>query len=371
MTGSYPVKSEKAKFNLIEVGRAVASLLVVCHHAGNIMAQPRFFGGEPFASHFRNFNVGVDFFFVLSGFIIAWIHWSDIGEKSRLGSYLRKRFLRIYPPYWGVVIPLIMLYLIFPSAGTPSQRDPVNIILSIFLLPYVAEPVLGVAWTLTHEIFFYALFALILVSGRRSLMILPLWGLAILVAHLAEPLPYPLSFFLSPFNLEFIMGVGAAALLKHRSIPQPFAFAATGAIVFLALTLFAVHIQDDPLIGRLAFGIASVFFVLGAVEIERRQTIRLPPGLLFLGAASYAIYLVHPVALSFGVQALTRLAHRAIPLDIAALILFAISVAAGSLYHVVAEKNLVRIVGAIFFLRDKKGFSQETGTILPSKSAPK
>ncbi len=104
----------------------------------------------------------MDFFFVLSGFIITWIHWSDIGRKERIRSFAAKRFVRIFPPYWFILAPLVILYLVFTGAGQPSQRDPVNIILSILLLPNPVQPVLGVAWTLTHEIFFYALFAAII-----------------------------------------------------------------------------------------------------------------------------------------------------------------------------------------------------------------
>lgn len=343
MSAGTDTAREKSKFGTIEIGRGIASALVIFHHAGNIMAQPRFYGGEPFGGHFRNFNVGVDFFFVLSGFIITWIHWDDLGRKEQLGSYARKRFLRIYPPYWGMLFPLILLYLVFPNAGVPSQRDPVNIVLSIFLLPYTAQPVLGVAWTLTHEIFFYAIFALMIFLGRRSIIILPIWALAIIAAHFAEPLSYPLSFFLNPFNLEFIMGVGAAALLKKRQIPMPMLLATIGTVAFFALTLFAIHIQDNALIGRLAFGIASTLFVLGAVQLEKKYTLKLPQILLFFGASSYAVYLVHPVALSFGVQIVSRLVSKAIPLDIIAMILFAIGLTAGCLYHLAVEPKLVGV----------------------------
>jgi peptidoglycan/LPS O-acetylase OafA/YrhL len=348
--------SEKGKFGTIEIARGVASALVVFHHAGNIMAQPRFYNAEPFWGHFRNFNVGVDFFFVLSGFIIAWIHWDDIGKKGRLSPYARKRFLRIYPPYWGVLLPLILLYLVFPNAGIPSQHDPVNVVLSIFLLPYTSQPVLGVAWTLTHEIFFYALFALIIILGRKSLAILPLWAVTITAAHFAELLPYPLSFFFSPFNLEFIMGVGAAAFLRRQHIPLPFVFAVFGTIAFFSLTLFAVHIQDNPLVGRLAFGISSTLFVLGAVEIERRHLVQLPRILLFFGASSYAVYLVHPIALSFTVQAVSRLIGNKFSLDVVAFVLFSVGLSAGCLYNIFAEPNLVNIGRKVLSAgcRDKK-----------------
>ena len=341
---------EKGKYASIEIGRGLASALVVFHHAGNIMSQPRFYGSDPFDGHLRNFNVGVDFFFVLSGFIIAWIHWADIGQSGRLKSYASKRFLRIYPPYWGVLLPLIALYQVFPQAGVESQRDPINIGLSLLLLPFTAQPVLGVAWTLTHEIFFYVVFAGIILAGRKALIFFPLWALAIIAGHFAGPLNFPLSFFLNPFNLEFIMGVGAAWLLKNVRIPAPMLVASVGALTFILLMLFAVNIQDDNLVGRLAFGISSLLFVLGAVEVERHRKVALPRALLFFGASSYAVYLVHPVALSFCIQVVKRLAGNTMSLEIIAIIIALMGIVAGCLYHILLEKRLTSWVRSVFNL---------------------
>ncbi|USI72465.1 acyltransferase family protein [Sphingomonas morindae] len=336
------------KFGAIELGRAFAAIFVVLHHSGSIMREPRFWGAEPFAGHFRNFNVGVDFFFVLSGFIITWVHRGDLGRPERLGNYARKRFLRIYPPYWGVTIPLILLYLAFPAGGDPTKHDPANILRSLLLLPNPVQPVLGVAWTLTYEIFFYALFACIIFAGRRALIALPIWAAAILIAYAAlPPQPFPIGFLLSPYNLEFMMGVASALVLARYPIPAPGLLVLIGVASFLALMLFALHVQDDPLRGRMAFGIPSVLFVLGTAELERRRPIRLPALARLLGAASFAIYLVHPVLLSFGCQAVVRLGGRALPPDVASLLLAAIAVTVGVGYHLLLERRLVALVGRL------------------------
>lgn len=335
----------KSKLQIIEFARGFAAMLVVFHHAGSIMAQPRFFGTEPFAEHLRNFNVGVDFFFVLSGFLITWVHFDDIGRKERLGNFARKRFLRIYPPYWGIVIPLIILYALFPAGGVPSQRDPVNVVLSLLLLPYTAQPVLGVAWTLTHEILFYVLFAIILLAGRIWLLLFPLWAVAIVVANVINPdLPFPLSFLLSPFNLEFLLGTAIAFLVRNRQAPLALAWIVAGSAAFVALMLFATRIQDNMLVARIAFGLASAVFVIGAVSYERNRSVVLPAVMGLFGAASYAIYLAHPVALSFGVQLLSRVpGSHALPLDVIALILVVFGTTAGIVYHLALEKRLIRL----------------------------
>lgn len=344
--------ANNGKFNLIEIGRAVAAILVVFHHAGSIMSQPRFYGDEPFSGHFENFNVGVDFFFVLSGFIITWIHRGDIGQAGRVGNFARKRFLRIYPPYWIILIFLVVLYQIFPSAGVDSQRDPLNIFLSVFLLPYTAQPVLGVAWTLTHEIFFYALFAVVIMGGQRLLWLFPVWALAIIAWNLGpagiDPTGeyarahFPLSFVLSAFNLEFLMGVAAAEILRLRRIPFPMLFLVTGVVSFLGLMLFATEIQHHALYGRMAFAIPSVLFVLGAVEIERKRSLPIYRVLALLGAASYAIYLIHPVGLSFLIQAFTRILGKDHNLEIISLALAVLATVVGVIYHIFVEKPAIR-----------------------------
>jgi len=263
---------QRSRFASIEIARGVAALLVVFHHAGRIVMEPRFYGSGLPMQYLLNLNVGVDFFFVLSGFIITWVHWDDIGTKGKLGGYARKRFLRIYPPYWGVLVPLTLLYLAVPGSGDWSKRDPLNILLSIFLLPNTVQPVLGVAWTLTHEMFFYVLFALAIARGVNVLRGMAVWAASIVVAGFLLPsLPFPLSFFFSPFNLEFILGVGTAAYLKRHHMPAPRTTTILATIAF-GLVLFLVPTaQDNALVGRLIFGGLSALFVLGAVETERTR----------------------------------------------------------------------------------------------------
>jgi exopolysaccharide production protein ExoZ len=331
----------KSRFASIEAARGVAALLVVFHHASRIVLEPRFYGGGLPEAYLANLNVGVDFFFVLSGFIITWVHWGDIGRPGVLPSYARKRFLRIYPPYWGILFPLIALYLIFPDAGKPSQHDPLNILLSIVLLPNTVQPVLGVAWTLTHEMFFYAVFALAIARGVNVLRGMAAWAALIVIAHFIPGVPFPLSFVFSPFNLEFILGVGTAAYLKQHRVPVPGVLAIVSALCFLAVLFLAPHVQDDNLRGRLVFGGISALFVLGAVETERARPLNLGRPVLLMGAASYAIYLAHPVALSFGAHAITR-ALSMTPM-VAMLVLAAFATAIGVAYHLIAEPALTRL----------------------------
>src|SRR3984885_1419086 len=90
-----PVRG-RARLEGVEAGRGVAALLVVLYHAalhveGDVPGSAVLWG----LPHFG--HAGVDFFFVLSGFIISFVHRKDVGRPDRLGHYLERRFTRVFP----------------------------------------------------------------------------------------------------------------------------------------------------------------------------------------------------------------------------------------------------------------------------------
>jgi exopolysaccharide production protein ExoZ len=329
-----------AKFGLLELGRGAAAALVVFHHANDVLAEPRFFGAEGFGGHLRNFNVGVDFFFVLSGFIIAWVHWRDIGDRRRLGLYVARRFARIYPPYWCVLLPLIALYQMFPGTGAQSQHDVATALLSIPLLPNVNPPVLGVAWTLTYEVFFYALFAVVIAFGRRAIWIFPAWGVSILVAQCGGDLGFPANFVFNSFNLEFLLGLAGAYWLRNHRPVAPQLILTLGLAAFTAALVVGAHVQDTPIIGRAMFGLSALVALLGAAEFERSRAFRLHPALALFGAASYATYLVHPEAISILARIVSRLAPREAPIEAVVVFVSLVAILAGVIFHRLIEAPL-------------------------------
>jgi len=99
------------KIGTLEVGRGIAAFLVVLDDAGYLVAENRYFGQDAFGGLLLDGHVGVDFFFVLSGFIIATVHLPDIGDRTRLGHYAGRRFFRIMPPYWMILSVIVPVYL--------------------------------------------------------------------------------------------------------------------------------------------------------------------------------------------------------------------------------------------------------------------
>src|SRR5689334_4430297 len=107
--------SEPRTINSLQAGRALAALAVVVHHSA-LAAHD--FGGGSFDLLSYGW-LGVDFFFVLSGFII--FH-STVGRNKTLADYSIARFRRIYLPYWPVGVGIALLYTFLPhvSAGDHS-----------------------------------------------------------------------------------------------------------------------------------------------------------------------------------------------------------------------------------------------------------
>ena len=160
-------------------------------------------------------HAGVDFFFVLSGFIIFEAHRDDIGNPKRLSHYIERRVTRIYPLYW--------VYSGFYPSGRVACRPRVfptayHIVTSFFLVPTREDPIMVDAWTLQHEMLFYTLFGLIILNRRLGTGCLRSYGWRPSSPARFVPVQTDSGFVLklsATFNFEFFLGMGAA-YLGHR-----------------------------------------------------------------------------------------------------------------------------------------------------------
>src|ERR1700761_2793553 len=106
-------QTDRKELYTLQAGRAIASLLVVFYHnAVSIFDDSRFWGDDPSQKIFNFGHSGVDFFFVLSGFIILYAHWNDLGKPKQIFKYASKRFRRIYPIYWIVLALVAPVYFL-------------------------------------------------------------------------------------------------------------------------------------------------------------------------------------------------------------------------------------------------------------------
>jgi peptidoglycan/LPS O-acetylase OafA/YrhL len=332
-------------FATIEAGRGLAALLVVLFHASSsIFPAPKYWNTHVFGRVFDFGYAGVEFFFVLSGFIIAYVHANDVGVPARLSHYARRRFVRIYPVYWVVLAGLLALLALPLGLGVLPAR-PV-IAASILLVGHDATAtVLAVAWTLYHEVAFYLVFGLWIIDRRLGVVVTLFW-LALVLAGLAGlALPPALPPYLaSPLNLLFAFGVGAWAVSRRAGNRFAAPLAVAGALAFVGVGMEAVFVHRlSEAASQLAFGAAAAIGLAAVVALERSRQVAVPKLLVLLGAASYSIYLTHFPLLSMLAKVAVRTGMRDHwPPQLSFIVLVGVAVAAGVVFHLVVEKPLLR-----------------------------
>lgn len=287
---------------LVQALRVIAALFVVYVHAQ--VDAVHFAGPEGFAmNRALPWEVGVDIFFVISGFVIVHATRRQFGEPGAVRTFAARRLIRVIPLYWLATALFLAVVLSLPGALNSPRPSLSEVAASFLFIPYIngagnAQPVLSLGWTLNYEMAFYAVFAAAMAVGwtrRRTVLLVAaffaaLTGLGALVA-----LPMPLAFWANPMALEFVAGMGIALARDTGGRP--------GIILRTVLAAVAIRMLYDDLthdgIDRaIALGVPAAMLVMAAVfGPEPRLPRPVSRLLVLLGDASYALYLFHPFAL--------------------------------------------------------------------------
>ncbi|MFI3218435.1 MAG: acyltransferase [Methylococcales bacterium] len=291
-------------YKSLQASRAIAAILVLLFHLGRIIAAEKYFGITGFSIPFSFGSAGVEFFFVLSGFIIFTAHQDDIFKPYKLASYIKKRFLRIYPTYWIIFLSVFLLAITSTAWRNTVPHDIFIIFKSLLLIPQeksivwdTGAPVLIVAWTLQYEIFFYFFFAVLILN--RWLSIISSLGLLYIYANYTGVLsaPFPLSFLSQDYIVLFVMGmvISVACSSKKVVASRPVFYVGTGTVMFLIVGMDTVlNLNLLSKWGIILYGLASSLIIFGLVQEEDKGRIILNNNWLqILGDSSYALYLIH------------------------------------------------------------------------------
>ena len=292
-----------ARLDSLQALRALAALAVVFHHAGRAVTVNRPAGLPeeglllvPSARLVEVGSIGVDLFFILSGFLMIHISGKYRSGERSIGDFLAQRMIRIWPLYGLVTLfvclPLVRSALI--GGSLPFDFQPARLA-SLLFVPSFNEkglllPILAVGWTLNYEMLFYLCFAFSLLLARRHLLIplSALIGSLFLIGQVA-PAGALAAFLDNGIIFEFLLGTLLAEANAAGRLPR--LNPAIWLVASLLVLLFTVQFETGVLPRALAFGLPAALFLTGMVSLERSVT--WPRLAILLGNASYSIYLVH------------------------------------------------------------------------------
>ena len=286
-------RTPSGRLGVLDAFRAVAILAVVAFHYLRCWAPPgnahNLYGYHQTYSHWLSLgNLGVQFFFMISGFVIL----MTLESCRTLPEFWFRRFARLYPAY---IVVLLSSYVLSNSLGPAEiSSTPADLLGGIGLvLPNLfGGTFVDLAfWSLLVEAQFYALVGVLFTLGRQRFV--PAWIVLVtagLVCWLLggwtgwQPLTllrHP--FFLLPHAAYFSAGMGFYRLYKQETA-QGIALLALAIVAYVIVNFSAAWSTH---LVCLAMVLAFALFLSGRLRLLERGP--LPP----LGEISYSLYLVH------------------------------------------------------------------------------
>jgi peptidoglycan/LPS O-acetylase OafA/YrhL len=261
-------RASVARIEVLDAMRGVAALAVVLYHYSTRYGE--LFGAAPLPWTFAYGANGVNLFFIISGFVI----FMTLNATRRVGDFLVSRGSRLYPAFWVAVSLSAAVMALAPLPGRAVALPQYLINLSM-LQEFIHVPAVdGVYWTLTIELRFYFWMLMLWLLGalrRPQWFVLP-WLALSLVRHALPPVLN------TALLLEYfpLFGCGVAVYLLHRQQWRaPWAWG-------MVLAAMAVGGLNN----------ACLMLVFAAC-VRYQPRLLHTRALVWLGAVSYPLYLVH------------------------------------------------------------------------------
>jgi peptidoglycan/LPS O-acetylase OafA/YrhL len=282
------------RLELLDYGRFFAAFFVVLFHwtfngiaSGKIVS----IGHTPFLFEATRYGyLGVEFFFMISGYVIFY------SSRSRTAAQFSvSRAVRLYPSYWFAV--LFTSFFTWAWGGDLMTVSPSQIIVNLSMVQYYlgVESVEEVYWTLLYEIKFYALIFVFLLLGLQKKLnaFFILWPVIMMFAFI---LGYDNIQFLGQYFPYFSAGALFAYLNENKS---------TKAIVSLIISYFlclqysmAFAVEKTESTGfffseYVVAGLITCFYIFFYLQnTDKVKSLKLPLSKT-LGALTYPVYLIH------------------------------------------------------------------------------
>lgn len=284
--------------------RLLAALMVAAYHFGGRNGEiSQAWGGSPAhqfpsaAPLFAYGCLGVQIFFVISGFVICLSGWG-----RTLRAFVASRVSRLYPAYWAAILLVTAVFALPWVAYKALPPSEVLTNLTMLQQPLGVDRVLGVCWTLWAEMRFYALFALCVVlpgaTRGRVVLFCAGWTLAAALAQTAHE-PFLDTVLMPEYAPFFIGGIGLY-LLHRYGARDPIAWAIVLVSWLIGQHYAVERLWHSPSVTAFSYrsttGIIAVitlgFALVAAVALGKLHWANWR-WLTVAGALTYPFYLVH------------------------------------------------------------------------------
>ncbi|WP_409470071.1 acyltransferase family protein [Streptomyces sp. HC307] len=302
-SGRPRTRSSGGRLRALDGLRLLAALMVALYHYGGRGGEvTHAWGSSPkvqfptLHSWFAYGCLGVQIFFVISGFVICMSGW---GRPLR--SFFASRVARLMPSYW---VAVVLVTAVFALPGVAYEAvTPSDALVNLTLLqqPLGADRVLGVCWTLWVEIRFYALFAVCIVlpgaNRRRVVLLCAVWTLLAAITKAADQ-PF-LDLVVMPEYAPFFIG-GMGIYLVYRNRRDVTAWGIVAVSWLIGQHEAVDSLWHSPYPDQFSYRSASVIILIVTFGFVAVLAVALGwlswadwPWLTVAGALTYPFYLVH------------------------------------------------------------------------------
>ena len=277
-----------ARLPELDALRGVAVVMVLLYHYTTRFSE-LFPNAVPAAFSFPIGEYGVELFFVISGFVIT----MTLDRSKCASDFLVARCSRLYPAYWVAV--LLSTFVLAESSGPFDAPTAHQVALNLTMVHgfFHVPSVDGVYWTLEVELLFYALALAVFTTGFLRRLDKPLLVWLALAAFFASPLwdafteGVPFSGALAKLLILPYAPFFALGILFHRIYRGEGTRASNYGLIALALAIVMSTAPLPMALITLAGCLAFSRLTRGGIPVLRMRP------LVFLGAISYSLYLVH------------------------------------------------------------------------------
>lgn len=321
---------QSGRFQAVDALRGIAALGVVIFHFSLEFSRHYEFTSWVPPEWIEALRYGPHFFYMISGFVI----FMTLDRATSGSSFMISRLIRLMPAFWAA---LLLTSLVTHFWGPELLGFSwVDVLINAFFLQGILERehVDGAYWSLLVEMAFYILAAAVVFAFKwRSKIQIMLWVwfiVPITLMQYVEHFPYPSEILLtelliSGYCVYFIVGI--IMYLGHQAGRTPWNLK-----MLMVLSIIFISLVNPPPYG---FFISAAIGVLWMAIKGKLDWLLLYKPLLWMGALSYPLYLIHQ---NIGITLMTTLINSGYSDAISFTAAFALSIVLAQMIFSFVEK---------------------------------